>query len=197
LPKTRIEAFSDGVFAIVITLMAFDIKLSPSASDLMQALHSLWPKLNGYVLSFALVGMYWVAHHQMFQAFRRINRQLMWLNLLVLLLVTFLPFTTSLLGMSNVSQVAVMIYGGNLAAISSLLFAMWYYATRVADLADPKLSLEARREVDHRILSMPLLALTSIAMSFYNVHYSLLVYYAIIVRFLLVGRMDRHLETTP
>jgi uncharacterized membrane protein len=57
LPKNRIEAFSDGVFSIVITLMAFDIKLAPNVSDLMQALHDLWPKLNGYVLSFALVGM--------------------------------------------------------------------------------------------------------------------------------------------
>jgi len=143
-----------------------------------------------------LVGMYWVAHHQMFHAYRRINRKLMWLNLLFLLLVTFLPFTTSLLGMSDVSQIAVMIYGGNLSAISLLLFAMWYYATRMADLADPKLTPALLREIDHKILSMPVLALTSIAISFYSVHYSLLVYYAIILRFLLVGRMDRHLETT-
>lgn len=194
MPKNRIEAFSDGVFAIVITLMAFDIKLAPGVTDLMTALRSLLPKLNGYVLSFALVGMYWVAHHQMFHAFRRVNRSLMWLNLLFLLFVTFLPFTTSLLGMASVSREAVMIYGGNLATISLVLFAIWYYATRVADLAEAKVTVEVLREVDHRILSMPVLAITSIAIAFYNVHFSLFVYYAIIPRFLLTRKLDRHLD---
>jgi uncharacterized membrane protein len=180
LPKTRIEAFSDGVFAIVITLMAFDIKLAPSVGDLMQALHALLPKLNGYILSFALVGMYWVAHHQMFHAFRRINRQLMWFNLLFLLLVTFLPFTTSLLSVGIVTRLAVTIYGVNLAAISLVLFCIWFYAMR--------------RDVDQRILSMPLLAITSIAISFYSVRYSLFVYYLIIARFLLAPHLDRRIN---
>jgi len=194
LPKTRIEAFSDGVFAIVITLMAFDIKLAPNVTDLAQALHTLQPKLNGYILSFALVGMYWVAHHQMFNSFRRVNRNLMWINLLFLLFVTFLPFTTSLLSVGNVSQLAVMIYGGNLAVISTTLFAIWFYATRAADLADPRMSAAARRDVDHRILSMPVLAVISIAISFYSVRYSLFVYYAIVLRFLLANRIDRRLN---
>jgi uncharacterized membrane protein len=191
------EAFSDGVFAIVITLMAFDIKLAPNANDLMEALHALAPKLNGYILSFALVGMYWIAHHQMFHAFRRVNRQLMWINLLFLLFVTFLPFTTSLLSVGNISQPAVMIYGGNLAIISLVMFGMWVYATRVADLAESKLTPAMRRDVDWRILSMPLLAIASIALSYYSVRYSLFVYYAIVIRFLSARRLDRHLNTNP
>jgi len=194
LPKTRIEAFSDGVFAIVITLMAFDIKLAPNVSDLMQALHALLPKLNGYILSFALVGMYWVAHHQMFHVLRRVNRQLMWINLLFLMLVTFLPFTTSLLSVGTVTRLAVTIYGANLAAISLVLFCIWFYATRVAELADPALTRQVRRDVDQRILSMPLLAITSIAISFYSVRYSLFVYYLIIARFLLAPHLDRRIN---
>ncbi len=194
MPKNRIEAFSDGVFAIVITLMAFDIKLAPGMTDLMTALRSLLPKLNGYVLSFALVGMYWVAHHQMFQAFRKVSRALMWLNLLFLLFVTFLPFTTSLLSVGRATREAVMIYGGNLAAISLVLFGIWYYATRVADLAESRVTREALREVDQRILSMPVLAITSIAIAFYNAHYSLFVYYAIIPLFLFTRKLDRHLD---
>ena len=194
MPKTRIEAFSDGVFAIVITLMAFDIKLGAHVDDLRQALHQLLPKLNGYILSFALVGMYWVAHHQMFHVFRRVNRMLMWLNLLFLLSVTFLPFTTSLLSVGAVTQLAVTIYGANLVLNSLVLFAIWYYATRVAKLHDARLTLEVRREVDQRILSMPLLAVASIALSFYNVRYSLFIYYAIILRFLLAQRLDRRLD---
>jgi TMEM175 potassium channel family protein len=194
LPKTRIEAFSDGVFAIVITLMAFDIKLGANVGDLRQALHLLLPKLNGYILSFALVGMYWVAHHQMFHVFRRINRVLMWLNLLFLLFVTFLPFTTSLLSVGSLSQLAVIIYGANLAVNSLVLFSMWYYATRIAQLHDSRLTVEVRREVDQRILSMPLLAIASIAISFYNVRFSLFVYYGIILRFLMARRLDRRIE---
>jgi uncharacterized membrane protein len=188
------EAFSDGVFAIVITLMAFDIKLAPNVSDLVQALHALLPKMNGYILSFALVGMYWVSHHQMFHALRRVDRQLMWFNLLFLLFVTFLPFTTSLLSVGKVSRLAVEIYGANLAAISLVLFCIWFYATRIGKLADPQLSPEVRRDVDQRILSMPLLAITSIAISFYSVRYSLFVYYLIIARFLLARRLDRRID---
>ena len=194
MPKTRIEAFSDGVFAIVITLMAFDIKLGSNVTDLAQALHALLPKLNGYILSFALVGMYWVAHHQMFHVLRRVNRHLMWFNLLFLLLVTFLPFTTSLLSVGTVSRLAVTIYGANLAFISLVLFGIWFYVTRVAGLVDPKMPLDVRRDVDQRILSMPLLAVTSIAISFYSVRYSLFVYYAIIARFLLARHLDRRIE---
>jgi uncharacterized membrane protein len=177
--------------------MAFDIKLAPNSNDLMEALHALAPKLNGYILSFALVGMYWIAHHQMFHAFRRVNRQLMWINLLFLLFVTFLPFTTSLLSVGNISQHAVMIYGGNLAIISLVMFGMWVYATRVADLAESKLTPAMRRDVDWRILSMPLLAIASIALSYYSVRYSLFVYYAIVIRFLSARRLDRHLNTNP
>jgi uncharacterized membrane protein len=174
--------------------MAFDIKLAPGLTDLPQALRDLLPKLNGYILSFALVGMYWVAHHQMFHVLRRVNRQLMWVNLLFLLLVTFLPFTTSLLSVGRVSQLAVMIYGANLALISLVLFAMWFYVTRVARLADPKLSRDVRRDVDQRILSMPLLAIISIAISFYDLRYSVFVYYAIIARFLLARHLDRRID---
>lgn len=174
--------------------MAFDIKISPNVTHLPSALHELLPRLNGYILSFALVGMYWVAHHQMFQVFRRINRQLMWINLIFLLLVTFLPFTTSLLSLDKTSQLAVIIYGSNLAMISSMLFFMWYYATRVADLANSTLTVELRREVDQRILSMPVLAIVSIAISFYSVRASLFIYYLIIARFLRARHMDRRLD---
>ena len=118
----------------------------------------------------------------------------MWFNLLFLLLVTFLPFTTSLLGVGAVSQLAVIIYGANLAAISIVLFGVWFYVTRVSDLADPKLSRDVRRDVDQRILSMPLLAITSIAISFYSVRYSLFVYYLIIARFLLAPHLDRRIN---
>ncbi len=95
MTKNRIEAFSKGVFSIVITLMAFDIKLSSSSTNLARALDILHPKMKGYVLSFAIVGVYWIAHHHIFRVLRRADRSLMWLNLVFLLSVTLLPFTTS------------------------------------------------------------------------------------------------------
>jgi hypothetical protein len=94
----------------------------------------------------------------------------------------------------KVSRLAVEIYGANLAAISLVLFCIWFYATRIGKLADPQLSPEVRRDVDQRILSMPLLAITSIAISFYSVRYSLFVYYLIIARFLLARRLDRRID---
>jgi uncharacterized membrane protein len=98
LTTQRLEAFSDGVFAVAITLLAFDIHLPSLAADvtneaLYHALLALAPKLYSYVVSFVLVGMFWVAHHNIFAIIGRTDRLLQWLNLFVLLWVCLLPFS--------------------------------------------------------------------------------------------------------
>src|SRR5215467_15127058 len=132
--KTRLEAFSDGVFAIVITLLVLNIHVPDGRTLSLQSLRPLIPPVATFVLSFIMVGVYWIAHHHMLHFITQVNRRLLWLNLLVLLCVVFIPFPTSLLGTGFNNPVAVRLYGLSLIAtnLSGLLF--WLYATAHPEL---------------------------------------------------------------
>ena len=99
MPKTRLEAFSDGVFAIAITLLIIEVRVPDShAGDLARDLANQWPSYAAFVVSFAIIGIIWVNHHDIFERIVTVDRPLLFLNLLLLLTVAFLPFPTALLG---------------------------------------------------------------------------------------------------
>src|SRR5579885_2843908 len=92
----RVEAFSDGVFAIAITLLILDIKVPPhGSSDLLRILLGLWPAYFAYILSFVMIGIYWAQHHYIFKFIEKTNHVFNLLNLLFLLCIAFLPLPTS------------------------------------------------------------------------------------------------------
>src|SRR5712692_6409261 len=95
LSTNRIEAFSDGVFAVAITLLVLNLQIPQLAAsvvsrELVPKLIELWPKLLIYVLSFVIVGIYWVGHHNTFHYIKRSDRTLLWLNLLLLIGIVFI-----------------------------------------------------------------------------------------------------------
>ena len=139
--KSRVETFSDGVFAIVITLLILDVHI-PEASyaELPHALLSVVPKLASYFLSFAVIGLYWVGHHYYFRFIKKVNNVFVWLNLFLLLLVSLLPFPTSLLGTYPFQPIPMLIYGINLLALNLFSLVMLYYIRRRPDLATPEFS---------------------------------------------------------
>jgi uncharacterized membrane protein len=124
--KNRLEAFSDGVFAVAITLLVLDIRLPPEIgyAHLAAALHDLVPKVLSYVLSFFVVGIYWAFHHFSLHRLKKIDGTILFLNLLVLLLVTFMPFPTILLGEFPFTPIPLVIYGACLLA-SNLIGFLW------------------------------------------------------------------------
>jgi uncharacterized membrane protein len=131
----RLRNFSDGVFAIVITLLILELKTPQlrdptSGADLVREILKLWPKLLSYVISFFMVGIYWVGHRNIFEAVHRADRTLLWLNNLFLLGVSFLPYPAAILGQYNANAMALTIYGANLACISLFLYALFSYAVR-------------------------------------------------------------------
>jgi uncharacterized membrane protein len=94
--KSRLEAFSDGVFAVAITLLAFNFTgIKPGSPDLLGQIGHMWPSFLAYVLSFFVIGIIWVNHHVLFQAIRTVDRTALFVNLVLLLFVVLLPFTTS------------------------------------------------------------------------------------------------------
>lgn len=106
--KGRIEAFSDGVIAIIITIMVLEIKV-PEGED-WAALKPLWPVFLAYILSFANVGIYWNNHHHMFQAVKNINGKVLWANLFLLFWLSLMPFATGFMGENHFAPIPVAVY---------------------------------------------------------------------------------------
>ncbi|WP_090369601.1 TMEM175 family protein [Nitrosospira sp. Nl5] len=107
--KNRLEAFSDGVIAIIITIMVLEMKV-PHGDDLA-ALYSLIPVFISYVLSFVYVGIYWNNHHHLLHAVQRINGPILWANLHLLFWLSLLPFVTGWMGENHFSTWPVAVYG--------------------------------------------------------------------------------------
>ena len=110
--KGRLEAFSDGVIAVIITIMVLEIKipLGEHFSDLLP----LWPKFMSYLLSFLYVGIYWNNHHHTFQATKSINGGILWANLHLLFWLSLLPFSTDWMDQSHFAKDPMLVYGLNL-----------------------------------------------------------------------------------
>lgn len=120
MDKNRLEAFSDGVLAIIITIMVLELKVPHG--DQLANLAPLLPVFMSYVLSFIYVGIYWNNHHHMFKAVHKVNGITLWANLVLLFWLSLLPFTTSWMGENHFGQWPVLLYGINL-----LLCALAYY----------------------------------------------------------------------
>ena len=135
----RVEAFSDGVLAIAITLLVLEVDIDPSGFEhLWRALADEWPSYLAYVTSFLTVGGVWIAHHALFSRLAYIDPVLMRLNLLLLMTVAFLPFPTALMadalrGSDDTERAAVIVYGGVAAVIELLIATASRYAAARPD----------------------------------------------------------------
>jgi uncharacterized membrane protein len=132
-PTKRLEAFSDGVFAVAITLLVLDLH-DPGRRDLAHGLGTLWPHYATYVVSFLTIGIIWMNHHTAFDRIERADRTLMVLNLLLLMFVTVIPFPTGLLADhlngGNDEHVAAAVYSGSLLTMGVSFFCLYLWSSR-------------------------------------------------------------------
>jgi uncharacterized membrane protein len=151
MSTSRIEAFSDGVFAIAITLLVLEIRVPEQAEGgLGQALLDQWPSYASYVVSFFVIGIIWINHHAVFDHLLRADRALLFLNLLLLLWVGLLPWPTNVLGLymregGADERVAAVLYTGVMTLMGVAFGALWTYATRHRELLGETLSDEEIR----------------------------------------------------
>ena len=141
----RTEAFSDGVFAIAITLLILEVNVPETAFDnLWRGIADQWPSYLAYATSFITIGGIWLAHHAIFRRLQYANQRLMVINLLLLMAVSFLPFPTKLMAeaihQSDAERAAVIFYGATLLIISTLLSALWGSVARDRHLLRPEVS---------------------------------------------------------
>ena len=135
--KQRLEAFSDGVLAVAVTLLVLDLHADPASPDSLAAqLRQEWPSFVAYLVSFFIVGVIWINHHALFALVARVDRLLMFYNLLLLLFVTTIPFTTStlagyLLVGGPDSRLAVVLYGASMEGMAiSFTLILWHLIRR-------------------------------------------------------------------
>jgi uncharacterized membrane protein len=127
----RLAAFSDGVFAIAITLLVLSIEVPDfDEQGFGDAWEAMRPELFSYALSFVVVGVYWKAHHRMFRTLRRVTPRLLNLNLVLLGFVALIPFPTEILGDSGSETPSVVLYAAVLAAAGYASAALWWYLIR-------------------------------------------------------------------
>jgi len=125
--KSRLEAFSDGVFAIIITIMVLELKIPETTG--WDVLTRLAPVFFCYLLSFAFVGVYWVNHHHLLHTVKRVNASILWANLHLLFWLSLIPFATGWMGQNCLGKNPVAVYGG-LLALCGIAYTALSYAIR-------------------------------------------------------------------
>jgi len=136
METNRVEAFSDGVFAIAITLLILAVGIEQAISEggLSEQLLDLWPAYIAYAVSFLTVGIMWVNHHQIFRHFERVDRPLLLLNILLLMLISFTPFPTRVVAEHAQNgadrRAAALLYGTTMTITAICFFAVWFYGSR-------------------------------------------------------------------
>jgi uncharacterized membrane protein len=167
-PNARLLALSDGVIAVAITLLVLDIRLPEgfgeySDAELWAALVALWPRLLAYLLSFYVIANFWLSHRAKFNHIVRTDGRLMWINMLFLLTVGLVPFTTNLIAESG-GSVSTMIYAASMVVSGLSLAGTWLYAD-ANGLIDPGVTREERREHLRATLLISLIFALSIPLS--------------------------------
>ena len=190
----RIGAFTDGVFAIAITLLvlALEVPDHVPAGGLQQLIPELVPKFAGHVISFAVLGVYWIGHHNMFLHIHRHDRTLLWLNILFLLFVASMPFTTGLLATYGDDHFAVLAYAANLVLAGLALDLIWVHATRGRRLVDENIDPDLVAFVHRRVLMAPAIYLLAIGVSFFSVALPKLMFAAVVVIYIVPSPLDTY-----
>ncbi|MEO7145277.1 MAG: TMEM175 family protein [Bryobacteraceae bacterium] len=197
----RIEAFSDGVFAVAVTLLVFNIKLPEqvAAGQLGRMLLSQWPSFAAYVVSFITVGIFWANHHYMFHYIERSNHLLGMINVLFLMCISFLPFSTSLMASfirnPNEQRTAVLIYVGTFLACALLFGAVWLYAAQGRRLLDKNLDPVFIRRLSMKYRAGSFSYLVAFALAFWSITLSLAIVVALAIVFFFPTGHSAHPQT--
>ncbi len=171
----RLIFFSDAVFAIAITLLALTIQLpagTPTGGDvpdsvLAAALSQTGKKILSYVISFLIIGIYWISHHRLFRRVRRYDSRLIMINLVLLMSIGFIPFPTSLVSEYG-NRTAVVVYSSSVALVGLLTALMWIYIAYRGRLLDAPLPRREWWVTLARLLLAPAIFLVSIGLAFIN-----------------------------
>jgi len=173
LTKGRMEALSDNVFAVAMTLLAFQLATpalaaAKSEEQLVSALRLLWPVFVSYGISFVALGLYWISHHALAAFLEKMDTHQLWLNLAFLFCISLIPFSAGMLGEKFGLRSATIIYGANLAAASLTIFLSWRGAWDLRKLIQPGVDPFIRAYIYKLHLGLTVVYLAAAAAAFIN-----------------------------
>jgi uncharacterized membrane protein len=191
MSSRRLEAFSDGVFAIAITLLVLDLAVPPRAGSapgsLARALAHQWPSYFAYLVSFLVIGIIWVNHHTVFNKVRLVDRTVLFVNLMLLLVVSAIPFPTRLvaeyLTAGTDAHTAAAVYSATMLAMGLAYSGLWLAVTRDAGLLHDSIDPATSRSALRRFGVGSVVYLVTIGLAFVSaiatlaVHAALAIYY--------------------
>ena len=194
--KSRLEAFSDGVFAIVITLLVLELKVphmgrAQSNAEVAHVLLMVLPKIFSWVVSFFFVALIWLHHHQIMHMSTATNYRVVWINTFLLLFLSLLPFPTAMMGEYPRQPLVVMIWGLTMAMVTLTLAILYAYCTRHF-LRPEYNAASVRRNVVRSFLAGPTLYFIAAICGLWSVTLAFILY--VLVPFLYIMPLDREYD---
>ena len=180
--KGRLESLTDGVFAIIMTILVFNISVpelilfteGDFASERLSAKFAdLWPDFLAYVISFSTLGAFWVAHHRIFRWVLYVDRPLIWINISFLMIIGLIPFSTTLLTQYLDSQNSIFAFSFNAILAGLLIYVIYYYVKRNPDLVDKSIQALIEKSSSRRVVATILTYSVAIIFSFIYLQASL------------------------
>lgn len=188
-PTERAAALSDGLFSIAATLLVIDVRLPPGEGAFHWAmLGQIAPRILGYLISFVVIGQLWIAHHRKLRVVERIDARGLWLNLLFLMFVAFIPFPTAVLS-EHGNRDAVVLYALTIVAASSMLVLLWLHLGRHRAwlVQGPTQAADHRRELQ-RTLLVPAVFLLSMPLAWVDPAWAMYSWLLLVPAALVLGR---------
>jgi uncharacterized membrane protein len=158
--KGRLESLTDGVFAILMTILVFNISVPElilfaegeyTSERLSNRLANLWPDISAYIVSFVTLGVYWVAHHRIFRWILYADRALIWINISFLMIIGLIPFSTALLTQYLDQQASIFIYSFNSILAGLIIYALYHHAKENPELVDKTVHILIRKRSGRRL----------------------------------------------
>ena len=188
--KSRVETFSDGIFAIIITLLVLEIKVPHiedhlSTKSLFEALLSILPKFISWIISFFTIAVIWVNHHKLFTQFKILDSGIFWWNAVLLLWTTFIPFPTAVLGDYPSNFLSIVFYGLVMSLMAASFSFMRLYVLRKKELLEEDVNLDLfKKGTLMSVFFGPLMYLSGIGLGFIHPWLSFAVYLGIPLYFI-------------
>jgi uncharacterized membrane protein len=173
--KGRLESLTDGVFAIIMTILVFNVSVPElilfaegkyATERLSSRLLDLWPDIVAYIISFVTLSVYWVAHHRIFRWIVNVDRPLIWMNISFLMTIGLIPFSTALLTQYRDQQISIFIYSSNAILAGVIMYSLYYYAKGHLELVDKTVHSLIKNRSGRRILITILTYSVAISFSF-------------------------------
>lgn len=188
--KARLESLTDGVFAIIMTILVFNISVPElilfaegeyAAERLSNRLLDLWPDLLAYIVSFVTLSVYWVAHHRIYRWIANVDRSMIWINISFLMTIGLIPFSTNLLTQYRDQQISIFVYSFNSILAGMIIYSLYHHAKGNLELVDKRIHISTRNASGRRILATILTYSIAIAFSFIYLPVSLFLFLLVLL----------------